>query len=164
MRVLGFLGRSGSGKTTLIERLLPALAARGLRVAVVKHAHHSKIELEPAGKDTRRFREAGAAAVALVAPDQIFTLEPRTTEPTLDEVLSRLPPTDLVIVESWRALGIDYLAVIGDSGEPPSPRPGARCIGVVTDARSSTFEPSTPRAPRDADATIVGWITGWLAS
>lgn len=163
MRVLGFLGRSGSGKTTLIERLLPRLAARGLAVAVVKHAHHPKIELEPAGKDTRRFREAGAAAVALVAPDQLFTLEPRTTEPTLEEVLARLPRVDLAIVESWRSLAVDYIAVIGDRGELPAPVSGARCIGVVSDGDVVAFEPTAPRATRDATEDIASWIAGWLA-
>lgn len=162
MRVLGFLGRSGSGKTTLIERLLPRLSRDGRRVAVVKHAHHPRIELEPAGKDTRRFREAGAAVVALVAPDQIFTLEPRAVEPTLDEVLSRLPPCDLVIVESWRSLALDYVAVIGAAGEPPEARPGARCIGVVTDGEGAGFAPAARRARRDASDEIAQWIEAWI--
>jgi molybdopterin-guanine dinucleotide biosynthesis protein B len=62
MRVVGFSGESGSGKTTLVERLIPALKARGRRVSVVKHAHH-RFDMDQPGKDTWRHREAGAFEV-----------------------------------------------------------------------------------------------------
>jgi molybdopterin-guanine dinucleotide biosynthesis protein B len=62
MRVVGFSGESGSGKTTLVERLIPALKARGQRVSVVKHAHH-RFDMDQPGKDTWRHREAGAFEV-----------------------------------------------------------------------------------------------------
>lgn len=62
MRVVGFSGKSGSGKTTLVERLIPALKARGQRVSVVKHAHH-RFDMDQPGKDTWRHREAGAFEV-----------------------------------------------------------------------------------------------------
>jgi molybdopterin-guanine dinucleotide biosynthesis protein B len=161
---LSFLGRSGSGKTTLIERLLPHLAARGLAVVVVKHAHHRGIELEPAGKDTRRFREAGAAGVALVAPDQLFVLEPRSSEPTLDEVLRRLPRADLVIVESWHALELPFVEVIGDSGERVAPLPRAARLALVGEDRDVAPVPDVPRFGRDEVEPIAAWLAALVAA
>lgn len=66
-RVFGIAGRSGSGKTTLIEAMLPLLAARGLKVSVIKHSHHD-LELEPPHKDSARFRRAGAHEVMVASP------------------------------------------------------------------------------------------------
>ncbi len=159
MRALAFLGRSGSGKTTLIESLLPRLKAAGLRVVVVKHAHHPNIELEPAGKDTWRFRKAGAMAVALVAPDQIFTLEPRRTDPTLDDVLARLPDADLAIVESWRSLALPYIEVVGADSGLPDPAPGAPCIARVRESA----EAARPLGAfsRDDVAGIATFLAAW---
>ena len=66
MKVVGFAGYSGSGKTTLVEQLIPALRLRGLRVSVVKHAHHS-FDIDQAGKDTYRHRDAGAFEVVVAS-------------------------------------------------------------------------------------------------
>jgi energy-coupling factor transporter ATP-binding protein EcfA2 len=65
--VFGIAGRSGSGKTTLIEAMLPLLGARGLKVSVIKHSHHD-FEMEPPGKDSARFRQAGAQEVMVASP------------------------------------------------------------------------------------------------
>ena len=70
MKVVGFAGSSGAGKTTLVERLIPALKARGLRVSVMKHAHHG-LETDHPGKDTWRHREAGAYEVLAASPDRM---------------------------------------------------------------------------------------------
>ena len=59
MKVVGFAGESGAGKTGLVEKLIGQLKARGLRVSVVKHAHHS-LDVDQPGKDSWRHREAGA--------------------------------------------------------------------------------------------------------
>ena len=72
MKVVGIAGYSGSGKTTLVEQLIPALKSRGLRVSVVKHAHHN-FDIDQAGKDTWRHREAGAFEV-VVASDKRLAL------------------------------------------------------------------------------------------
>ncbi len=70
MKVIGFAGFSGSGKTTLVEALIPALKARGLRVSVVKHAHH-QFDIDHAGKDTYRHREAGAFEVVVASSKRL---------------------------------------------------------------------------------------------
>src|SRR5471030_3302854 len=91
--VLGVIGPSGSGKTTLLEFLVTELAARGLRVNVIKHSHHD-LELEPPRKDSARFRQAGAADVMVASPFRYAIVHELrgAPEPTLAEQMARLPP------------------------------------------------------------------------
>lgn len=103
MRVIGLAGWSGAGKTTLLTALIPALVARGLRVATIKHAHHA-FDLDRPGKDSHSHREAGASEV-LVASARRWALlhELRgEAEPTLADLLRRLSPCDLVLVEGFK--------------------------------------------------------------
>ena len=103
MRILGLAGWSGSGKTTLLSRLLPLLSARGLRVSTLKHAHHA-VDLDVPGKDSWRHREAGAFEVML-ATGRRFALMREfrdAPEPALPELLARMTPVDLVLVEGFR--------------------------------------------------------------
>jgi molybdopterin-guanine dinucleotide biosynthesis adapter protein len=103
MRIIGFAGWSGAGKTTLIVKLIPALRARGLSVSTVKHAHHN-FDIDKPGKDSYEHRMSGATEV-LVASDQRFALmhELRgAPEPSLSELLAKLAPVDLVLVEGFK--------------------------------------------------------------
>lgn len=103
MKIFGLAGWSGSGKTTLLVRLIPALAAHGLSVSTVKHAHHN-FDIDRPGKDSFRHREAGATEV-MVASGHRWALmrEHRgAAEPTLPDLLARLAPVDLVIVEGFK--------------------------------------------------------------
>ena len=108
-RVFGICGRSGQGKTTLIEALLPWFRARGLTVNVVKHSHHS-IELEPPGKDSARHAEAGAEEVIL-ASARGYALFSYQREAALPDLLARLRPADLVLVEGFKDYEIPKLEV-----------------------------------------------------
>ena len=103
MRIIGLAGWSGSGKTTLLTKLIPRLAARGLTVSTVKHAHHA-FDLDQPGKDSHSHRLAGATEV-LVGSAARWALvhELRgAQEPTLRELLAKLAPVDLVIVEGYK--------------------------------------------------------------
>ena len=102
-RLVGLAGWSGSGKTSLTVKLIPELASRGLTVSTIKHAHHD-FDIDQPGKDSWRHRQAGATEV-LVASDVRFALihELRgAAEPSLEELLARLSPVDVVIVEGFR--------------------------------------------------------------
>lgn len=105
-------GYSGSGKTTLLEKLIPCFTAQGLRVAIIKHAHHD-FDIDQPGKDSYRHRLAGAQEV-LVGSAQRWALmhELRgAPEPTLDEQLARLSPCDLVLVEGYKREAIPKLEI-----------------------------------------------------
>jgi molybdopterin-guanine dinucleotide biosynthesis protein B len=101
--LIGLAGWSGSGKTTLMTRLIPILTGRGLKVSTIKHAHHD-FDIDQPGKDSWLHRQAGASEV-LVASANRFALihELRgAPEPTLDELVARLAPADIVLVEGFR--------------------------------------------------------------
>jgi molybdopterin-guanine dinucleotide biosynthesis protein B len=100
--VIGVVGWKNAGKTTLVERLVAELVRRGWRVATVKHAHHDA-EIDQPGRDSWRHRAAGAREVALVTGRRWAIMhEAPEAEPTLDEVIARLAPTDLVLVEGFK--------------------------------------------------------------
>lgn len=110
--VLGIAGRSGSGKTTLIEAMLPLLQGWGVRTSVVKHSHHD-FPIEPAGKDSARFRQAGAHEVMIASPYRIALVHELRgeAEPSLAEQLARLAPVDLVLVEGFKNADIPRIEV-----------------------------------------------------
>ena len=104
MLVVGIVGRQGSGKTTLIERLIPALKARGLSVSTIKHTHHHRFELEPPGKDSHRHRQAGASEV-IIASDAGWARIASSPHPaSLHHLLEQLRPVDIVLVEGFKQL------------------------------------------------------------
>jgi molybdopterin-guanine dinucleotide biosynthesis protein B len=103
MKVIGLAGWSGAGKTTLLARLIPHFIAQGLRVSTIKHAHHA-FDVDVPGKDSWVHREAGASEV-LVSSSQRFALmhELRgAAEPKLPQLLVKLAPVDLVLVEGFK--------------------------------------------------------------
>src|SRR6266446_729111 len=103
MRIFGLAGWSGSGKTTLLTAIIPELAVRGLSVSTIKHAHHD-FDIDRPGKDSWRHRQAGASEV-MVASARRWALmhELRgAAEPSLDELVARLSPVDVVIVEGYK--------------------------------------------------------------
>ena len=111
-KVFGFAGYSGSGKTTLIEQLIPYFTQRGLRIALIKHAHHD-FDIDQPGKDSFRHRKAGAAEV-LITSDQRWALMHElegAPEPDLAEHLARLSPCDLVLVEGFKRAVLPKLEI-----------------------------------------------------
>ncbi len=140
MKVLGLAGWSGSGKTTLMVALIPLLRARGLRVSTIKHAHH-RFDVDQPGKDSWRHREAGAEEV-MIASSQRFALmhELRgAPEPALPELLERMSPVDLVLVEGFKQEGHAKIEVHrAANGKPPLFPDDPAVIAVATDEAMET--------------------------
>src|SRR3954470_4688899 len=105
-RVFGVTGWKNSGKTTLTERLIAELTRRGYRVSTVKHAHHD-FDIDKPGPDSSRHRVAGAAEVAVVSGRRWALMHELRSEdePRLDDILARLAPCDIVLVEGYKREG-----------------------------------------------------------
>jgi molybdopterin-guanine dinucleotide biosynthesis protein B len=157
MKVLGIAGYSGSGKTTLIEKLVPLLVNEGLRVSLVKHAHHD-FDVDHPGKDSWRHRRAGCTQV-LVSSSKRWALmhelrgEP---EPALPEQLRHLSPCDLVLVEGYKHDPIPRIEVHRKEGGQPLLYPGdPHVIAVATDEPLDTSLPCLPLDDAPAVARFV---------
>ena len=143
MKIFGFAGYSGSGKTTLIEKLIPLFVQRGLKVSLIKHAHHT-FDVDQPGKDSYRHRHAGCTEV-LVTSSRRWALmhELRgAPEPTLKEQIGRLSPCDLLLVEGFKHEAIPKLEVYrADVGEAMIHPHDANIVAVASDAKVDTQLP-----------------------
>jgi molybdopterin-guanine dinucleotide biosynthesis protein B len=103
MRIYGVVGWKNAGKTGLMERLVTEITARGFTVSTIKHAHHS-FDVDHPGKDSHRHRVAGATEVLLASRNRFALMHELRSEPepTLDELLSKLAPVDLILVEGYK--------------------------------------------------------------
>src|SRR6516162_6615930 len=136
MRIIGLAGWSGSGKTTLVTKVIPMLIKRGLKVATVKHAHH-EFDTDQPGKDSWLHRRAGASEVAVVSSCRWAIVHElgEEAEPSLDDVLEKLSPVDLVIVEGFKRHSHPKLEVYRAAVGKPLLHPDDDCIvAVATDA------------------------------
>ena len=161
MKVFGFAGWSGSGKTTLIEKLIPRFTRGGLRVSLIKHAHHM-FDVDKPGKDSYRHRHAGASEV-LVTSSQRWVLmhELRgTPEPSFEEQVKHLSPCDLVIVEGFKFQPIPKLEVHRAGTDAALLHPNdANIVAVATDVKVET---KLPVLDINDDAAIAEFILGYL--
>lgn len=143
VKVFGFAGFSGSGKTTLIEKLIPLFVDAGLRVSLIKHAHHD-FDVDQPGKDSYRHRAAGCTEV-LVTSSQRWALihELRgAPEPSLVEQLAHLSPCDLVLVEGYKKEPIQKLEIHRPAhGKPLLFPQDTNIVAVATDQPLATHLP-----------------------
>lgn len=136
MKVAGFFGPSGAGKTALIERLLPVLRARDLRVSVIKHAS-SGFDLDRPGKDSWRYREAGASEVLIASNQRLAKLRDYEVPgpPSVHQLLAELIDCDWVLVEGFKhadILKFEFLDPAG--GAQPLYPDDPFVVALVTDA------------------------------
>ena len=135
MRVFGLAGWSGSGKTSLVTRLIPALLDRGVGVSTIKHAHHA-FDVDQPGKDSYQHREAGASEVLISSANRMALMRELrgAPEPTLPELLKRLTPVDLVLVEGFKRHPVPKLEVHRPSvGNPPLWPEQPEIVAVASD-------------------------------
>src|SRR5271156_4172602 len=132
MRVIGLAGWSGAGKTTLITKVIPVLRGRGLKVATVKHAHH-EFDLDRPGKDSWLHREAGASEVAVVSSRRWALIHELSgePEPPLTDILAKLSPVDLVIIEGFKRHAHPKLEIYRTAVGKPLISPEDECIVAI---------------------------------
>ena len=157
-RIIGFVGWSGAGKTTLIRSVIARLVGQGLRVATVKHAHHA-FDIDQPGKDSWEHRKAGAAEV-LVVSDTRWALmhELRgASEPSLSELLAKLAPADIVLIEGFKRSAIPKLEVYrAANGKPPLHPEDPSIIAIAADiAFPDAGRPVLPLDDADAITDFV---------
>ncbi|MFZ0552202.1 MAG: molybdopterin-guanine dinucleotide biosynthesis protein B [Steroidobacteraceae bacterium] len=134
-RVLGIVGWSGSGKTTLITRLIPVLTSRGIRVATLKHAHH-KFDVDQPGKDSYEHRKAGACEVIVSSARRWVQMHELGdgAEATLRELLAKVSPCDLILVEGFKMESHPKLEVFREAaGTPPLHPDDRRIVAIASD-------------------------------
>jgi molybdopterin-guanine dinucleotide biosynthesis protein B len=157
MKVIGLAGWSGAGKTTLLTRAIPHLIARGLRVSVIKHAHH-KFDVDVPGKDSWLHREAGAEEV-LVSSGKRWALmhELRDArEPSVLELLKKMSRVDLVVIEGYKTDSHRKIEVHrAANGKPLLFPQDAAIVGIVTDIAVATALPTAHLDDIPAVATMM---------
>ncbi len=143
MKAVGFAGFSGSGKTTLVERLIPALKLRGLRVSVVKHAHH-EFDIDHPGKDSWRHRQAGAFETVVASRRRLALIREfeQPAQLTVHHVIAELyPGIDWVLVEGFKDSNLLKIEVWrAASGKPALYPDDPFIVAVATDSPQSLPE------------------------
>ena len=130
-----FVGRSNTGKTTVIERLIPILVGKGLKVAVIKHHPHD-FEIDIPGKDTYRYKQAGATMSILASPGKVAVVEDTENELTLEDIIARyIHDVDLLIVEGFKREEIPKIEVFQrkEGADMPVCAEDKNLIAVITD-------------------------------
>lgn len=165
MKVIGIAGWSGSGKTTVLRRLIPELTGRGLAVSTLKHAHH-RFDVDQPGKDSHTHREAGASEVLISSANRWALIHEHrgTPEATLPELLARLSPVDLVLVEGFKREPMPKLEIHRPLvGKPLLCREDAHVVAVASDVELTGLPVpclSLDDIPAIAD-TVLAYAVAW---
>jgi len=163
--VLGFAAYSGTGKTTLLKQLIPLLGERGIRVGIIKHAHHD-FDIDKPGKDSYELRKAGARQllVASARRSALMTENDTSREPELDTLIGRLDPDsiDLVLVEGFKRAPCPRIELHRPAlGHPCLYPQDDNIIAVATDAAIDTGD--LPLLDINNPAGVVQFILAWLS-
>ena len=162
MKIIGVVGWKNTGKTGLVTRLVSHFVEAGLRVSTVKHAHHS-FDVDHEGRDSYRHREAGASQVLISSRERVALMEELrgSPEPSLDELLGKLAPADLVIIEGYKGEGHSKVeAHRGETGKEILARGDCSIIAVASDVPLSDL--SIPVIDLDETALIADLISDHL--
>lgn len=154
-----FVGHSNAGKTTFVEKLIPELVRRGRRVATIKHAHH-KVELDTEGKDSWRYKRAGAALSMLVTTSALQIVADAQTGREPHELAARfLGEADMVLAEGFsHAPGPKIEVLRRAGGRPPRCVPDDGLIALVSDCPE--IFPELPHFGLDDVAGVAGFLLG----
>lgn len=136
MKIFGFAGWSGSGKTTLVTKLIPELVGRGVRVSTMKHAHHT-FDIDQPGKDSYEHRAAGATEVMVGSVSRWALIHEIRSgdEPSIEELVGRMTPVDLLLIEGFKAYPHDKMEVYrAGVGKPLLCLTEEHIVAVASDA------------------------------
>lgn len=160
--VFGITGWKNAGKTTLTERLVAEFVRRGRRIATIKHAHHA-VDIDEPGTDSWRHRAAGATEVALVGGHR-YAIMREQEEPTLAEVLARLAPADLVLIEGFKREPHPKIEVRSAEGadRPALCATDPTIVAIAVD--SAPAERHLPWFRRDDIAAIADFIASHVGA
>lgn len=155
--VISIVGHSGAGKTTLVEKLIREITSRGVRVATIKHAHH-KVELDTPGKDSYRYKEAGAVLSMLLTRDALQLVADAKEEREPEQLAQRfLGEADLVLAEGFSLCATPKIEVLRrECAKPPRCSIEDGVIAIVTDI--DEIYPKLPHFALDDIAGIAGFI------
>lgn len=158
---LAFSGPSGSGKTTLLEKLVVAISARGVRVGAIKRSHHM-VDIDREGKDSYRFREAGANPVMIVSDGFIGYMEKLTAPADLKMLIGQFEgKTDIVLVEGFKGESIPRFVFVVDGNFPEM---NDDITGfIVDDTASGENMEGKPVFHRDNADGVAEWIIARLS-
>jgi molybdopterin-guanine dinucleotide biosynthesis protein B len=162
-QVLGVAGFKNSGKTTLLVRLVAELTRRGYRISTVKHAHHS-FDIDHEGRDSHRHREAGAREVAVVSRYRWALMHEfdgtEKDEPTLDDILDKLEPCDLVMVEGYkRDRNLPKIEIRDVRQDAPKLMDDPTVIAVA--ANGAVEDMGVPVFDRDDIMGLADFVVAW---
>ena len=152
--IFGVTGWKNAGKTTLVERLVAEFVRRGWRVSTVKHAHH-EVDIDRAGTDSFRHRAAGATEVALVGGRR-YAIMREQPEPPLGDVLARLAPADLILIEGYKREPHTKIEVRGDAPAKPMAPDDPSIAAIAADEKPEGS--SLPWFRRDDIAAIADFV------
>ena len=157
-RVIGVAGFKKAGKTTLVEKLVSELSRRGHRISTVKHAHHS-FDIDHEGRDSFRHRKAGASEVAVVSRHRWAIIHESRggEEPGLAEILAKLAPCDLVIVEGYKRDSHDKIEVRNVALPHPELAGGDPTVVAIA-ANGPVSGAPVPVFDRDDVSALAGFI------
>lgn len=162
MKVFGIIGWKNNGKTTLLTQLITILGARGFSVSTIKHAHHA-FDVDTPGKDSYRHREAGAREV-LVASGARWALMHElcgAPEPGLDELMARISPVDIVLVEGFKQHAHDKLEVVLKGSQNPLIAAGDDRVVAIA-SNDPDLATSLPLLPLDEPEAVADFILAHL--
>jgi molybdopterin-guanine dinucleotide biosynthesis protein B len=143
MKVIGLAGWSGAGKTTLLSRVIPYLREQGLRISVIKHAHHD-FDIDVPGKDSWVHRQSGAEEVLVSSANRWALMHELrgAAEPSLPELLRKMSSVDLVVIEGFKSGPHRKIEVHRKAnGKPPLFAGDPAIAGIATDAAVETTLP-----------------------
>lgn len=156
---------SGTGKTTLLEALLPRLAERGIRAAVIKHAHH-QFDVDQPGKDSHRLREAGATPMLIASRSRIALMmntPGQNEEPDLAALIEQVRPLapDLVLIEGFKAWPLPKLELHRPSLGKPLRATDDPWVRAVASSTPITLPTGVEALSLDDLEALTDWVAGW---